>query len=377
MRNQNGESLDCRVLHVIGGLIGGGAEAQLKLLISGVSSSSFKSAVAYINDDCEFLDREGITFYQIERSGRIDMASVWKALSHAMDDFMPDIVHLWYPEVLTIPAAIIAKSRGIDIVSTQRHRLGGTVSLGNKLRDLIGCLSHCMARRIVTNYDVSCEPWWFRRCFNIRNGCVIRNAIALKTNQRRGLFYENPKTMRVLFVGRFVYQKRIELLLEALTILKARGVQFSLDLYGKGTETYESQIKELAESLELIAYIRFNGYNDKWQNNCNDYDVLVLPSITEGMPNVVVEAMALGLPVLASDIPELSSFVQSGRHATLSKPNDADALAAALQQLQTSAETLNQYQVAGLELAGEFTLERMVTSYEKMYMGMRAENRKN
>jgi glycosyltransferase involved in cell wall biosynthesis len=100
--------------------------------------------------------------------------------------------------------------------------LGGTVSLSNKLRDMIGCLSHSMARQIVTNYDVACEPWWFRRCFNIRNGCVIRNAIALRSDQRRRLFLRNPETMRVLFVGRFVYQKRIELLLEALSILKAK-----------------------------------------------------------------------------------------------------------------------------------------------------------
>jgi glycosyltransferase involved in cell wall biosynthesis len=127
----------------------------------------------------------------------------------------------------------------------------------------------------------------------------------------------------------------------------------------------------------LIAHISFNGYNDKWQSNCNDYDVLVLPSITEGMPNVVVEAMALGLPVLASDIPELNSFVESGRHAFLFQPDDANALAEALQQMQASAKLLNQYQVAGRELAGEFTLERMVTSYAEMYMGMRAENRKD
>jgi hypothetical protein len=112
MNSKNEEGLSCRILHVIGGLVGGGAEAQLKLLISGMSDLPFSSAVVYINDDRSFVDRGGISFYQIERSGRRDIVSVWKSLHYAMDDFQPDLVHLWYPEVLTIPAAIIAKLRG-------------------------------------------------------------------------------------------------------------------------------------------------------------------------------------------------------------------------------------------------------------------------
>ena len=356
-----------RILHVIGGLVGGGAEAQLKLLLKGIDKSLYTVGVVFINDDLSFHDRDRISFYKIERSGRLDFLSVYRSIVLAVEDFQPQMMHLWYPEVLTIPAAVVAKKRGIGIISTQRHRLGGSVALSNKIRDLVGSLAHLLSHQIITNFDVSCEPSWFKWCFRARNGKTIRNAIALKSDQRRGPFLHPPKPLRVLYVGRFVFQKRIEVLLEALAILRERGVPLSLDLYGQGTAKYEDKLSRLSNSLGLEKYTKFNGYNDHWQRDCSQYDVLVLPSITEGMPNVLVEAMALGLPVIASDIPEISCFVRNGEDACLFRSDDARALAETLFSAQDSSEVLNRYQLAGKALAAGFTLERMVSSYEEMY----------
>lgn len=356
-----------RVLHVIGGLIGGGAETQLKLLLGGTNKSQFTVGVAYFNEDQDYLDREGISFYPITRNSKLDFISVIKSLSHAMDEIRPDIVQLWYPEVLTIPAALMARYRGINVISTQRHRLGGCVSFSNKVRDLFGAVAHYLAHQVITNYDTDCEPEWFKKCYKARRGQIIRNAIVPCSGVRRQPFSGSLKSLRILFVGRFVVQKRLNRLLEAVAIARNLGCTIGADVYGKGNAHTENQMKELCVSLGIEDVVKFRGYSKYWQLDCSKFDVLVLPSVTEGMPNVVVEAMSLGIPVVASDIPELTCFLRKNVDACLVPPDDPELLALALIQLQQSDDELDKYQKAGYLVSSKFTLERMVDSYQDIY----------
>ena len=127
--------------------------------------------------------------------------------------------------------------------------------------------------------------------------------------------------IKVLYVGRLVEKKGIHTLLQAISQLKERGIDIQCTLIGSGplAEALNSQ----STRLGLTKKVKFMGYvaHGQLQDHYKKHDVLVCPSVQaknqdmDGLPNVVMEAMAMGLPVVASDlsgIPEIIAHRQTG-----------------------------------------------------------------
>jgi glycosyltransferase involved in cell wall biosynthesis len=140
--------------------------------------------------------------------------------------------------------------------------------------------------------------------------------------------------LRLLFVGRLEPYKGIETLLEAAGQLRGRTSRnLALDLVGDGS--LRDHLPEVARRLGLQDMVRFCGLAppDRMPDVYRQADVFVLPSIVEGMPNVILEAMASGLPVVATRIPGSDELVEPGRTGFLVPPGDAQALAEAVSRL--------------------------------------------
>jgi glycosyltransferase involved in cell wall biosynthesis len=133
--------------------------------------------------------------------------------------------------------------------------------------------------------------------------------------------------LRLLFVGRLVHQKGLDLLLEALAVAP-RDV--TLDIVGDGPER-EALIGQ-AHRLGVSGRVRFLGWLDRdaLPAHFQAADAFAFPSRDEGMPNAVLEAMACGLPVIATDVRGLAEVVVDGRSGWLVPPEDRTALAAAI-----------------------------------------------
>ena len=116
--------------------------------------------------------------------------------------------------------------------------------------------------------------------------------------------------LRVVFVGRLTAQKNVELLLRELAGLGSAPAR--LDIVGDGPE--RSRLQALASRLGLADRVAWHGWRDKREiaGIHRDCDCLVNPSRFEGMPNAVLEAMAAGLPVVASDIGGNNELVRDG-----------------------------------------------------------------
>lgn len=133
----------------------------------------------------------------------------------------------------------------------------------------------------------------------------------------------------VLWVGRFDPAKSLETLVEAASLLDPKlAVRFVLAGQGQTRQ----RIEDLVEDRGLSEQFQFLGTRDDVPALLKTCDLLVLPSRTEGLPTVLIEAMAAGCPVLASDIPACRQAVQAGlaaRLVTPDRPTDwAEAIAA-------------------------------------------------
>ena len=138
--------------------------------------------------------------------------------------------------------------------------------------------------------------------------------------------------VRLLFVGRLTYQKGADTLIRALHELDGK-VPFEAELVGDGDA--RPQLERMAEQFDLRNRVHFFGWlsRDEIPTRYRGADIFVLPSRDEGMPNVVLEAMASGLPVIASDIAGSEELVQHGETGLLVPPEDPEGLAGALVEL--------------------------------------------
>ena len=133
------------------------------------------------------------------------------------------------------------------------------------------------------------------------------------------------------FLGRLVRNKGPEVAVRALAEAVRTGVDASLSVVGEGPE--RANLERLAAREGVRDRVRFEGYRPDPETWLRGVDVLVRPSVTEGMPLGVLEAMAAGVVVVASDVPGNASLVRDGDSGLLVRTGDHAALARALQRL--------------------------------------------
>lgn len=147
------------------------------------------------------------------------------------------------------------------------------------------------------------------------------------------------KPAKIIAVGRLSKEKGFSYLLEAAQRLVSGGTNVELEFVGDGPEV--GALKTLAEQLGLADRINFRGwlkFNDV-QKAIGQATILVHPSdgLGDGLPNVIREAMALGTPVIASDIAGIHEALDNGQCGLLVPPRDVEALTTAIKNLLTNS----------------------------------------
>ena len=162
-----------------------------------------------------------------------------------------------------------------------------------------------------------------------RKAVVIPNPLEME-----GLVpYDGERQARIVAVGRLSAQKNHRLLLEAFAMFAGRHETYVLEIYGKGE--LEEELKNLAGKLGIAHRVFFQGFSDNVQEKIRQAEMYVLSSDYEGISNSMLEAMALGMPVIATDCPIGGSrmYIKDGVNGHLVPVGDAQALAAAMDRM--------------------------------------------
>jgi glycosyltransferase involved in cell wall biosynthesis len=164
-------------------------------------------------------------------------------------------------------------------------------------------------------------------------------------------------------VGRLSAQKNLRLLFRALD-----GVSESFETILVGAGELEADLKEMARKLRL-RNVCFRGRADvaELRELYRNADVFVLPSEREGLPLVLLEAMAMGLPVVATEVPGIREVVIHGQNGLLVPPGDPSALRQALFSVTADLYSYRSMSETSRRLAGKYSWSAISAEFDRVY----------
>ena len=180
---------------------------------------------------------------------------------------------------------------------------------------------------------------------------------------------KNPNS--ILFVGRLeVAHKGTDFLIKALYYVKDKIPAIKLYIVGEGSSL--NYLKELVSEHGLEDNIIFRGYVNENQltEMYSRSEVLAMPSLREGMPMVLIEAMSAGLPIVAFDIDCIAEALENGKYGILVKKGDVEGLADQIIKLLKDDELRAYYSKMSLERSKKYTQVEVVRSIEKVYLNL-------
>jgi len=361
-----------RLLHVIPNLNLGGAELQVLMLCEGLRAppSRFDIRVLTLFEkgalERTFAEKaiavECLDIDSDAKSLRTTLMGLWR-MFRFLRSFRPHIVHthLWAAERYCLPLALFA---GVKARFTTLHGCEPSRTLRERFYNF---LAASIATRIVA-VSASAADFWAAKGYPKSKMAVIYNAppSTIAGAKPRTAPVDNA-VVRVIAVGRLEQPKGHLYLIRAAARLVESGVRLVVDIWGPAYSGYVEVLKREIEASNLNDTVFLRGATDNPSALMQRYDILAAPSLWEGMSLAPVEAMAAGLPVVASDIPAHREILCNGTCGLLAAPADAGALAAAIRRLRSDTGLYCALSRAGIERARDFDAPAMVARYRSMY----------
>lgn len=312
----------------------------------------------------QVLDRDGLDVRRLRLGSALDPRSVAE-LALTLRRLRPDVLHSHCPPDYFLAATASLGSPVCNVAT--RHQLRPISALWGK-RPLMNRFAAMIAVSEAVRDGLLGAGFPARQVVAVLNGIPAAGPGDPPASLRRELGLDSGCGPVVGYVGRLSREKEPELLLEAAALLGGRwpGLQIVLIGGDGGDDQRTRQLRELGRSLGLA--VRICGYRPDAARLMPAFDLLAVTSRAEPFGLVSVEALARGVPVVATRSGGSREIIRHGREGLLVGPGDVRALAAAISRLLGEPGLHARCARAGpLRVARRFTLERQVADTEKVY----------
>lgn len=350
-----------KILQVIESLTRGGAERLAIELAREFAGAGHESRIVCLSSPgpwAEGLEREGLYAGCLGKRPGADISCVGK-LRRFIREFEPDIVntHLF-------TANLWARLAGLG---RRPWRLVVTLhNVDSWRRPVHRALDHVLTR--AADQYVAVGPavaaYWRRGGVRGARMGVIPNAVRWNEVPYVRPFERKRPVLRAC--GRLVVQKGFDVLVEAAGLLAGRGAKLTVEIIGEGPE--HGRLAHAVHRLGLDGTVSLTGARDDARELIASADAFIMPSLREGLPLVLLEALHAGRPVVASRLTALAGIVRARSEAILVDPGSPGALARGIERLLSKPDEAVAMGLAGRERARcEFTMERAAASYLALY----------
>ena len=354
-----------RVMIVVHGLETGGAEMMVLHLARELSRAGHPVRVVSLHGDdtdvAGLMRRAGVDVVALNKAGGPDPRTVLR-LRAQMRDFSPAVVHTHLPVLEYVLPAARLYGRRVRIIHTV-HNLAREETRHRVLREVNRrAFSHGVVP-VALNEEVRSS---ICREYALPPSAVpvVGNGIdldAFRGPQRRG---PRGAGARLLCVARLAPAKNHALLLQTVARLVESGRDVSLTLVGDGP--LRGRLEERARELGISGRVRFAGRRTDTPAFYRDADIFVLLSDYEGMPMSIIEAMASGLPVVATRAGGVAELVADGVNGALVEA-DADAAAGAIAAVCDDPSLYARLSAGAVRTASRHSAAAMMEKYVDLY----------
>lgn len=364
-----------KLLFIIDNLGSGGAQRQMVTLARGLKARGHhvEFFVYYPQDHYRsLLDEADIPVHLYLKSSRFSVAPLF-ALRRFISQHHYDLVLSFldtpnfYSEI-----ARIGLGKTKLVVSERFMYQPGPLPLQlrllqecHRLADAITVNSHHQRQRMVQEF-----PWMSGKVQTIYNGVDLECFTPDQTQERR-----SNSSLNLIAIGTIVAKKNMLNLGKALTICRDRYNMKPMVRWVGKQESSEPGRKTFAE---IIEFLQSNNLSEQWEwfgersditDLLRQHDVLIHPSFYEGLPNVVCEALACGLPVLASNVCDHPRLVENGVRGFLFDPHSPESIAEAICYFHRASRVKrHNMSVAARTFAhAELSAATLTDNYEKLF----------
>lgn len=168
------------------------------------------------------------------------------------------------------------------------------------------------------------------------NTIVVSNAVDIPEE----MVQWDDELVNVLFLGVLIKRKGVDDLIDAVSALKNNNSLNNMHFIIAGTGKEEQELKEKSHTLQLDDTVTFAGWIDgeRKKDLIRKCQIMVLPSYNEGLPISILEAISYGMPIIATNVGDISTAVTDGESGYLIKPGDVDGLSKALVNISENKE---------------------------------------
>ncbi len=320
-----------KVVYLIDSLTSGGAQRQFVELIKGLDKSQVDPIVVIYHDIQHFredLDKTNIPVHLLQKKGKIGIGFFLR-LQIFLRQHSPVLIHSF----LNTPnfyARLSKVFKSVGLVVTSERSMVTTRSFFCyvlertmwKISDHIIANAEAIKDSLTGNIGIPKEKVTVvQNGINTKMFCHDHNKVVPTSH--------HVERLTIGYVGRIVPIKGIEYLLEACHLYKIKtNAQISIKLYGENqNQEYLAKLLHLIEQRSLSDNVQFCGVGKDMSCVLASIDLLVLPSLSEGFSNVIIESMAAGKPVIATCVGDARMVITEGTNGFLVPPGDPVKLA--------------------------------------------------
>jgi len=287
----------------------------------------------YVFDEIPVAKNEGRDYFRITRCFKI-VYSLFKKNHY-------DLIHThgYFADIVGIPMArffrlpSIATCHGF-IFNSWKYRFYNNLDfLALRLSDRVMAVSEDIKTYLV-KHGVNRSR--ISMIQNAVESCYTDESAIENRAEKRRLLNIKENEMLLGFTGRLSKEKGLRYLIEACFLLNQVGLPTKVLIIGEGPQRKE--LVALADSKDLGHKVLFVGFQKDVHNWLPAVDAFILPSITEGTPMSLLEAMSWGLPIVASDVGGIPQIIDSEKNGVLVPPRQPDRIKEAVYRLYTNGD---------------------------------------
>jgi glycosyltransferase involved in cell wall biosynthesis len=352
----------------------GGAEEYLLLLAQGIAALGHE-AVFFLPGDAVWSGRVasgGWRCYEYPAPSSAGLLKRMGCLLSALRLAEPDILHINLPSTYDASCsagALLGRIRGKSVVTTEHLSMIGRARRRAPFKAFftgfvqrIIAVSDATRRGLVETHGIGGD-----KIAVVLNGVNLKELDAVSREEARGRLGVRPGATAIGCVGELIRRKGHSFLLDAVVEIR-RGYESPLQLVLVGDGVERGALESQAGRLGIDDIVTFAGQVEGAGPLLKALDVFVMPSLMEALPFALLEAMAGGVPPVATSVWGIPEVVRDGETGLLVPPADSQALASAIMRLLADPGLRKRLGAASRRLAErKFSLESMVSQTVAVY----------